>query len=83
MFQTLACSEDPFSPTRLPHPTLMRLCALDYCIVLYAVFSCNSREACSFLKGNGGLVNLVEKGWEKTGRNGGREECVRVVVYKK
>jgi hypothetical protein len=29
MFLTIACSEDPFPPTGLPHLTLMRFCALD------------------------------------------------------
>jgi hypothetical protein len=51
--------------------------------VVYAVFSCYSWEACSFLKGNGGLVNLVEKKGHQTGRSGEREDCRRVVVDEK
>lgn len=34
---SFACTWDPFLPTGLPHPAVMRICAQSYCILLYSV----------------------------------------------
>lgn len=75
---SFACSWYLFPHIGLPHPAL-RGGFVPFVIVSWcAGFSWYHRKACSFLKGNGGGVDLVDRrgiSWE-TGKSGGRETMV-------
>ena len=69
-----------FSSCRLCRPAL--ICGfVPSLIAFYAMFSCYLWEACSFLKENGGAVDLgeTEVGWE--GLEGGETPKAAVRMY--
>ena len=82
VFDSLACSWDPFPPTGLPCPALILGFVSGLVVSCYAVFSWYPWEACSFLKGNRGGEDLGERGGER-GLLGGVERgktgmyCIR------
>lgn len=71
---TLACSWDPFPPAGLPRPVMIWDLVPRLTVTCYTVLSWQPWEARSFLKGNGGRLDLEERGsGGGTGRRG-REE---------
>lgn len=70
---------DPFHPTRLPPPVLIRGEMSSGIVTWYAVLGWYPWEACPFVRGKGG----VGKGRGRKGLGGERGNCSRVVIYEK
>ena len=63
--------------------SLIRGCLPCFTASSFVMFGCYLLEACSFLKGNGGGVDLGEEkcAGEKAGRHGRRGNCGQDVLY--
>lgn len=60
----LVCALDSFLPTKLPPAALRRGCVPSLIVSCYAVFARHPWEACPFLKGNRGSMDLRREGRE-------------------
>lgn len=61
-----SCLLLPFPPTGLPGLALIRRFVSSLTVICYAIFSWYPWEACSFVKGNRGVVDLGEREGEET-----------------